>query len=97
MCVNDKGSYYLAGKKFSVTKKLSALRKYKEIKERDGKCTVRSLAKAAQISIGTAAKYVKEYEANGGFIDEMVSEQKKKPKGKINYGSIIPCRTREAW
>ena len=56
--VNNQGTYYDKGKPFTNSKWLSVAQKYSDIMERDGKCTMRKLAKAAGISLSSANKAI---------------------------------------
>ena len=56
--VNKEGKYYDKGKAFTTSKWFSVAQVYHEIVEKEGKCTVRQLAKAAGISLLSANKAI---------------------------------------
>ena len=62
--VNKEGKYYDKGKAFTTSKWFTVAQVYHEIIEKEGKCTVRKLAKAAGISISSANKAIINIEVN---------------------------------
>ena len=62
--VNKEGKYYDKGKAFTTSKWFSVAQVNHEIIEKEGKCTVQKLAKAAGISISSANKAIINIEVN---------------------------------
>ena len=56
--VNSEGAYYDKGRSFTTSKWLSIAKKYRDILDAEGKCSVRTLAKAALISLSSAQKII---------------------------------------
>ena len=56
--VNCEGAYYDKGKPFTKSKWLSIAKKYVDILDAEGKCSVRKLAKASLISLSSARKVI---------------------------------------
>ena len=56
--VNCEGAYYDKGKPFTNSKWLSIGKKYVDILDTEGKCSVRKLAKASHISLSSAQNFI---------------------------------------
>lgn len=82
--VNKEGKYYDKGKAFTTSKWFSVAQIYYEIIEKEGKCTVRQLAKAAGISLSSANKAIINIEVANQLPLKKTSGHQLKGPGSIS-------------
>ena len=82
VCRNSNGGYYEDGRRFTQAKWVAILHDYDALLKKNGKCTVRMLAKAACISLHSAHRAIK---LHGTGLREM--PQCQRGHGKVGVGS----------
>ena len=66
---NKQGGMYENGQRYSTTKRLEVLKAYFTIFSDTGKVVISHLSKKACVSVGFAAKFVKDFEAGTPVLD----------------------------
>ena len=88
LSINSNGGYFECGTAFSQSKWKSIIDTYNRLLEKDGKCSIRTLAKEALISTSSAQKIIKLQHIGMNHVP--VS---KKGHGRSGTGSILGLTT----
>lgn len=88
--VNNKGGFYIHGKKLGAKSDIEAYTAYMKIMREKGKCSIRDLGKAINRGHNYSSKIINQLKKNGVLncmLEENQNESRKKPKQRTTYGS----------